>query len=616
MSDIKIFVTHTPNRDSIRVEHPYFYHVIAGSDFQTKKAPKGVYLDNQGENISYKNKSYCELTTQYWAWKNLKADYYGFCHYRRFFSFQRKQIKESDWGTIEYDYLDEKTMEELHFDEAEMRSFIETYDFLIAKGIKTDVMNAKTVYDHYEKAPELHIKDVTLFLDIIREKYTYLSETAEDFFKGKIFYPCNMFIMKKEIFDKYSQILFDLLGEFEKRADFSGYSREGYRTIGHLGERMAGIYYLYLQKQGNYRLGETQIALIHNVSRQPEEVVELPNGTIPVVLAANEKYVPVLYTCVQSVVEHTSAKRNYEIYVFHTDITADSRQLFKKRLNRNNVKIHFINVSKKVSGYRLQAKEHITTETFYRFLILDFFKHCTKVIYLDCDMIVCQDVAQLYDTEMGNCLIAATLDPDFAGQCNLKNSDMRQYCLKTLGIENPYTYFQAGVLVFQVQEMKKAVTVSKLLEMSDTGIYRFSDQDILNIVCKGRVVYLDMAWNMIFDCDHFRWQNVIKYAPYEILDAYENARKEPYIIHYAGFLKPWMKPDEDFGYVFWDVARRTPYYEQLLKEMCHPGGREMAQETVVVARAFQRTRRLLMYIFPQGSAVRRVLGKLYWRIFG
>lgn len=121
---------------------------------------------------------------------------------------------------------------------------------------------------------------------------------------------------------------------------------------------------------------------------------------------------------------------------------------------------------------------------------------------------------------------------------------------------------------------------------------------------------------MIFDCDHFRWQNVIKYAPYEILDAYENARKEPYIIHYAGFLKPWMKPDEDFGYVFWDVARRTPYYEQLLKDMCHSGGHEMAQETVVVARAFQRTRRLLMHIFPQGSAVRRVLGKLYWRIFG
>ena len=93
---------------------------------------------------------------------------------------------------------------------------------------------------------------------------------------------------------------------------------------------------------------------------------------------------------------------------------------------------------------------------------------------------------------MGNSLIAGALDPDFAGQCNMKNSEMRQYCKNTLGLENPFVYFQAGVLVFNVTEMSKVVTVDKLLEMSDTGIYRFSDQDILNVVCKDRVTYLDM----------------------------------------------------------------------------------------------------------------------------
>ena len=96
-----------------------------------------------------------------------------------------------------------------------------------------------------------------------------------------------------------------------------------------------------------------------------------------------------------------------------------------------------------------------------------------------------------------------------------------------------------------IQEMRKQMTVPELLRMADTGIYRFSDQDILNIVCKGRVHYLDMAWNLITDCDHFRWQQVIKHAPYYVLDAYEGARRKPRIIHYAGFRKPWMKPDED-----------------------------------------------------------------------
>lgn len=617
MSDIKIFVTHTPNRDTMRVDNPLLYHVIAGSEFQTKEVPEGVYQDNQGENISFQNKSYCELTTQYWAWKNMDADYYGFCHYRRFFSFSQEKIKESDWGTIEYDYLDEKAMQELHFNEADMRAQIEKYDFLIAKGVAASSMNAKTVYDHYKKAPELHIEDVELFLDIIKEKYPYLSESAKELFGGKTFYPCNMFIMNKKLFQEYSETLFDVLGEFEKRADMSEYSREGYRTTGHLGERMAGIYYLYLQKQGQYRLGEAQIALIHNADEETE-VKEIPApDTVPVVLAANQKYVPILYTCAQSIVDHTTPEHHYEIYIFHTDINADSQKMFAQRLARENVNFTFINVSKRVSGYVLQAKQHITTETFYRFLILDILKVYPKVVYLDCDMIICHDVAELYNTELGDHLIAGTLDPDFAGQCNMKDSEMRQYCKNTLGIENPFQYFQAGVLVFNVAEMNKVITVKKLLEMSDTGIYRFSDQDILNVVCKDRVTYLDMAWNMIFDCDHFRWHQVIKYAPYYILDAYENARKNPYIIHYAGFLKPWMKPDEDFGYVFWEVAKRTPYYEQILSGMQHQGGQQaVAVENVIDARAFKRTRRLLMKIFPQGSGIRRALGKMYWKLFG
>lgn len=136
----------------------------------------------------------------------------------------------------------------------------------------------------------------------------------------------------------------------------------------------------------------------------------------------------------------------------------------------------------------------------------------------------------------------------------------------------------------------------------------------MNVICKGRVVYLDMSWNMIFDCDHFRWNKVIKFAPFYILDAYENARKNPYIIHYAGFLKPWMKPDEDFGYVFWSMARKTPYYEQLLAGMQIGGGQSGGM--VIEARAFKRTRKLLMRVFKPGSKWRSALGKIYWKIFG
>lgn len=608
MSDIKLFVTHTPNRNTMRIDNPLFYNVIAGSDFQKNPVPVGVLQDNVGENISSKNKSYCELTTQYWAWKNIQADYYGFCHYRRLFSFNPNQLEESEWGTIEYSAINDKVMEELHLNEKDMRSYIENYDFLVAKGIPIKQLLANSVYDHYEKAPELHIKDVKIFLEIIKEKYPEISDTAEAFFKGKMFYPCNMFIMKKELFDEYSAMLFDILEEFENRADMSLYSREGYRTTGHLGERMVGIFYEYLKKKGDYRLGELQIALFQNADEPVEVEVEKDKKVVPVVLAANQEYVPILYTCVQSIVNHTSKDRKYEIYVFHTDIEKVSQKVFHQQLERDNVRVTFIDVTQNVSGYRLKAKEHITTETFYRFLILDILKDYDKVLYLDCDMIIMRDIAELYDIELGNNLIGAAKDPDFMGQCNGVNTVTKKYCEEVLKIKSPFQYFQAGVLLFNVTELKKVITVKELFEMSDTGIYKYSDQDILNVICEDRVTYLNMAWNLLGDCNHERWHEVIKSAPYYILDEYEEARKHPYIIHYAGFVKPWMKPDEDFAEEFWKVARTNQYYEQILWNM----NNKFESKTGCGVKTREKLRRKLKQVLPRNSWLRTVARNIYY----
>ena len=106
--DIKIFVSHTSGSSNVRVRAPMFCHVMAGSDFQHGEIPKDMLADNTGDHISNRNRFYCELTTQYWAWKNMDADYYGFCHYRRYFSFAPVRYAEDDCGCLVYPYLDKK----------------------------------------------------------------------------------------------------------------------------------------------------------------------------------------------------------------------------------------------------------------------------------------------------------------------------------------------------------------------------------------------------------------------------------------------------------------------------------------------------------------------------
>ena len=83
--NIKIFVSchkpgiHFPDNTLLQPIH-------VGAALSSIVIP-GVQRDDDGDTISEKNKSYCELTGQYWAWKNTSADYYGFLHYRRYFNF-------------------------------------------------------------------------------------------------------------------------------------------------------------------------------------------------------------------------------------------------------------------------------------------------------------------------------------------------------------------------------------------------------------------------------------------------------------------------------------------------------------------------------------------------
>ena len=82
--NIKIYVVcHKP---SYVPENPYLCPIQVGTALSGNEL-EGMLHDNEGDNISDRNKTYCELTAQYWAWKNDDADYYGFFHYSRYIAF-------------------------------------------------------------------------------------------------------------------------------------------------------------------------------------------------------------------------------------------------------------------------------------------------------------------------------------------------------------------------------------------------------------------------------------------------------------------------------------------------------------------------------------------------
>lgn len=573
-----------------------------------KNNPLNMLRDDKGENISIKNPSYCELTAQYWAWKNLDADYYGFCHYRRYFSFAQKWHTQDVWGMInESNPTEQGLLQRYGWDEISIRNCLEETDIVttLVQDIRKFPDSNKNLYRHYASASNLYIKDVDTLLEIIKDKYPDYHNDALNFFNGHQACFCNMFIMRKDIFFDYCKWLFDILAEFELRADMSHYNKQALRTPGHLAERLLNIYLLHIKNKNNQlKIKELQSVLFSDTDPLKRLMPAFDKACIPVFLASSDSFAPVAGVCLKSIIEHSSLESNYDIIILESGISSNNKKLMTDMLcGHTNFSLRFYNVRALLKGYRLKPSEHISIETYYRFLIQDLLPQAAKAIYIDSDLIVLTDLATLYNQDVSSSLLAAVPDADFQGQIN-SSEGTKKYALEELGLKDPYGYFQAGVLLLNLTEFRALHTVDEWLTLASEP-HRYADQDVLNQCCQGRVQYLDMSWNVLMDCARKRISEVIEYAPVPLYQAYMQSRNNPKIVHFAGFKKPWQYPDEDFSEIFWEYARKTPFYEILIYNMTHAKPYKKRESP--------KLRALADKLFPKGSRRRAILKKLLFR---
>lgn len=566
--DIKIFTSyHKPCK---LLSSNYIYPIQVGTSINGTIYNDTLH-DNEGENISDKNGQYCELTAQYWAWKNADADYYGFMHYRRYFSFNPDSLHEDSCGNVPFSSPNKKAFDTLQVGDASISELVSQYDVISTKAqLISNLNQGRTVWEHYQKAPHHRIEDMQTVLDIIKNKYPGYSSAAQKYMKSQYAYFCNMYILRKDIFKNYSKWLFDILQEHEKLTDFSDYDIDEYRVSGFLAERLWGIYYTWLKENHpELRFKELQCSFFSNTNEQASIVPVFSSNTVPIVLSANNKFVPYLSVTLQSLIQNASPDHNYDIIVLTSDISDDNKLLMKKSFVAPNVSLRFYNVKQDLSERKLYVHMHISVETYYRLLIQDIMKDYNKVVYIDSDLVLLDDIAKLYETDIGNCYVAAVTDVDFAGCYNGFDPERKPYCDNVLKMENAYHYFNAGVLLMNLDELRKNFTTNSIFDLVESNNWVYLDQDVLNVMCENHVYYLDMSWNVMMN-----WKDktscrmdTLRAAPHDMYKAYLESRTKPKIVHYAGFQKPWNKADCDYAVYFWQYARNLPIYEQLLASL-------------------------------------------------
>lgn len=609
-----LVVSHKP---SIVPANNLLKPIQVGAELSAKKIEGMAYCDNEGpRNISDKNRSYCELTATYWAWKNIDADYYGLFHYRRYLSFAQDD-KENPYPGRAYQDL-EAALPEINLDEQEMRKVIQNYDLIVPrKDSATQTTGHKSIYEQYKN--EHNIEDLDYCLTYIKKKYPDIAPYTEALHSSEGYF-CNMFIMQKELFNKYCSFVFDVLEHFEKGRDVSSYNVQQYRVHGYLAERLTNIFIHYVLSLGEYKVKELQMVYLENTD--PSQTLEpLPGqNNVAIVLAADNFYVPYMSTLIHSLAEHATDKYTYDINIFHQDITPQNMSILREEFaNRKNIKIRFYDMSSRASEYKqLMVKWHFTVETYFRLFIQDIMSGYDKVLYLDGDLVIKDDVAKLYNEDVTGNIIAAVRDVDMAGvyNSNLLKADnvidpkRKAYIDNELKIKKPFDYFQAGVLLINLAEMRKAFSVKEALSFAASRHWEYQDQDVLNYLAQGKVKYLDPRWNVLYDWEFVRIKNVISKAPVRRYLEYMDTRKDPKIIHYGGTIKPWQRPDCDFGEEYWRVARRSAYYELILSRMSQWQVRHLSQEKQPSApklrpKVVHQLRKVADKIAPAGTARRK-----------
>lgn len=286
-----------------------------------------------------------------------------------------------------------------------------------------------------------------------------------------------------------------------------------------------------------------------------------------IVFTIDDGYVPYFSVALTGLLKNSSSAKSYDIVVLYRILSAENKKILLTECQKYaNVSLRFYNIDELIKGNDCEKWvsniAHINEVAYYRLYIPEIFAKYKKVIFLDADICIDDDISGLYDIDLQDNYLAAvrgcmSVYSQVYSTC-VDNSayEFVQYVNDVLRIDDK-NYFNAGILVFNVekilQDKKNEDFIAKLNIVSSL---KYNDQDILNICCAGRVKYLGCEWNY---CPKYTRINDKKQYDKMLGDKVK-------IYHYIGSDKPWLNQQRQFHNVFYCYAMLSPYWNFFVKQ--------------------------------------------------
>lgn len=267
---------------------------------------------------------------------------------------------------------------------------------------------------------------------------------------------------------------------------------------------------------------------------------------IPIFYAIDDNYSKYVYVSIKSLIENRNKEYAYDINIIYESISIKNSEILKS-LETDNVRIILTQMNENLSMITDRKENRLreytfTLTIFFRIFIPVMFPQYDKCIYIDADTIINEDISQLYNEKLENNYLGCVVD-----KSTIDNEKLASYFEEVVGIPKD-KYINSGVLLMNSKKLREVDLANKFLDLYTK--YQFDvvapDQDYLNALCYNNIKYLDEKYDAMPNPNNKKIKN-------------------PVIIHYNLFLKPWQYDEVQYKEYFWKYAKDIPYYEEIKK---------------------------------------------------
>ncbi len=296
----------------------------------------------------------------------------------------------------------------------------------------------------------------------------------------------------------------------------------------------------------------TTAFLVNN--RSKTNSVNANSVTIPVAMASDNNYVYPTIVSITSILENANKNTKINVYLLHPE---DFKNENKEKISTlqtkyKNFKIEFINMGNKFKDAK--TDERIPTASYYRLLLSSLLPDVNKIIWLDGDTITLKDLSKMYKLDMSDYYYRGFLDwsPD---------------TVKNFNVENDH-YICAGVMLINLDKLHRDNMEEKFYnfinENNDKLIQH--DQTVINVVCYENIGILPPQYGTFNISDELvsPYVNQLKAKDKYTLEEVLNARENPEVLHFVW--KPWKDVNVPFSNIWFEYAKKTLYYDEILKK--------------------------------------------------